>query len=73
MIYHSKYQACIDSLKYDGINSVDELLDLIFAIGHDYDGYSKPTDLKDIIDEMVAYSMYARELLHEGKYFQEST
>ena len=67
-----KYQKHIDCIKNDSVGqSVDELLWLIWAIGFDYDGYNKAEDLKDIIDELVAYSIYARELLREGKYFKD--
>ena len=70
---NDKYQEYIDCLKNDNAfdKSVDELLWLILAIGFDYDGYNKAEDLKDIIDELVAYSIYARELLREGKYFKD--
>lgn len=68
---NDKYQEHIDCIKNDSVGqSVDELLWLIWAIGFDYDGYHKAEDLKDIIDELVAYSIYARELLREGKYFK---
>ena len=69
-----KYQEYIDCLKdsdsFD--HSVEELLWLIWAIGFDYDGYSRAEDLKDIIDELVAYALYASELLREGKYFKKA-
>ena len=72
---NNKYQEYIDCLKSDDSfgNSVDELLWLISAIGFDYDGYNTAEGLKDVIDELVAYSIYASELLREGKYFREST
>lgn len=67
-----KYQEYVDCIKKDSCGqSVDELLWLIWAIGFDYDGYHQVEDLKDIIDELVAYALYAKELLHEGKYFKK--
>lgn len=71
----NKYNEYIDCLKSDTEfdHSVEELLWLIWAIGFDYDGYSRAEDLKEIIDELVAYALYASELLQEGKYFKKST
>ena len=50
---------------------VDEWLDLIWAIGFDYDGYHKEEDLKELIDELVDMSQNARKCLHEGKLFMD--
>ena len=70
-----KYQEYINCLKNSDTfdKSVDDLLWLSWAIGFDYDGYNKAEDLKEIIDELVAYALYARELLREGKYFKNTT
>lgn len=43
--------------------SVDELLFLIIALAHDYDGYRKPESLMGLIDEMVVYVKLIRERL----------
>jgi len=69
----NKYKQYIDCIKNDtGFDhSVEEVLWLIWAIGFDYDGYSRAEDLKEIIDELVAYALYASELLQEGKYFKK--
>lgn len=55
--------------------SCDEYLELIYAIGYDYDGCEKPESLKELIDELVELSTKARECLHEGRLFrhQESS
>ena len=50
---------------------VDEWLDLIWAIGFDYDGYHKAEDLKELIDELVDMSKKARKCLYEGKLFTD--
>lgn len=51
--------------------SCDEYLELIYAIGYDYDGCEKPESLKELIDELVDLSSKARKCLHEGKLFRE--
>ena len=38
----------------------DEYLDLIWAVGYDYDGYEKPKDLKQLVDELVGYAKKAK-------------
>ena len=43
--------------------SVDELLFLIIALAHNYDGYRKPESLMGLIDEMVGYVKLVRERL----------
>ena len=43
--------------------SVDDLLFLIIALAHDYDGYRKPESLMGLIDEMVGYVKLVREKL----------
>lgn len=50
---------------------VDEWLNLIWAIGFDYDGCHNVKDLKDLIDELVDMSKKARKCLHEGKLFTD--
>lgn len=50
-------------------NCVDEYLYNIWAIGVDYDGYSKAEDLKNLIDELVDMSKKARKCLWENKLF----
>lgn len=52
-------------------NSCDEYLELIYAIGYDYDGCEKPESLKELIDELVDLSSKARKCLHEGKLFRQ--
>lgn len=53
-------------------NSCDEYLELIYAIGYDYDGCEKPESLKELIDELVDLSSKARKCLHEGRLFRET-
>ena len=50
-------------------NSVEEYLDLIIAIGIDYDGYNQVENLKELIDELVDMSKKARKCLWENKLF----
>jgi hypothetical protein len=50
---------------------VDEWLDLIWAIGFDYDGYHNAKDLKELIDELVDMTKKASRCLHEGKLFMD--
>lgn len=54
-------------------NSVEEYLDLIIAIGIDYDGYSQAEDLKQLIDELVGLTNKARKCLVEKKFYDEVT
>ena len=48
---------------------VDEWLFDIWAIGHDYDGYHKAEDLKELIDELISMANKARECLWDNKLF----
>lgn len=52
-------------------NSVEEYLELIVAIGSDYDGYSQSEDLKQLIDELVGLTNKARKCLFEKKFYDE--
>lgn len=45
-------------------DKIDYYLDLIYAIGFDYDGFEKPESLKKLIDELVEYANRARRILH---------
>ena len=45
--------------------SVDELLFLIIALAHNYDGYRKPESLMGLIDEMVGYVKLVRKNYRE--------
>lgn len=52
-------------------STVDECMELIVAIGFDYDGYRTAEDLKSLIDEMVHYARQARILLRQGENFPQ--
>ena len=54
-------------------NSVDEWLELIWAIGHDYDGFNTVESLKDLIDELVGMAQEARVCLRNGFLFKNDT
>ena len=45
-------------------DKIDHCLNMIYAIGFDYDGCEKPESLKELIDELVAYANRARRILH---------
>ena len=45
-------------------DKIDHYLELIWAIGYDYDGFNTVDSLKDLIDELVEYANKAREILH---------
>ena len=45
-------------------DKIDYYLDLIYAIGFDYNGFEKPESLKKLIDELVEYANRARRILH---------
>ena len=45
-------------------DKIDYYLDIIYAIGIDYDGCDKPESLKKLIDELVEYADKARKTLH---------
>lgn len=45
-------------------DKIDYCLDVIYALGFDYDGYEEPESLKELIDELVAYAIKARRILH---------
>ena len=49
----------------------DEWLDMIWAIGCDYDGAEKAEHLKKLIDELVEMVSKARACMSEGKIFPE--
>lgn len=51
-------------------NSVEEYLDLIIAIGIDYDGYNQVENLKELIDELVDMVKKARQCLYEKKFYE---
>ena len=46
-------------------DKIDHCLDMIYAIGYDYDGCEKPESLKELIDELVKYANRARRILHD--------
>lgn len=43
------------------IENKDKWCQLIADIGYDYDGYRKAENLMSLIDELVKYSLYARD------------
>ena len=45
-------------------DKIDHCLDMIYAIGFDYDGCEKLESLKELIDELVEYANRARRILH---------
>ena len=47
-------------------DKIDHCLDMIYAIGFDYDGCEKPESLKELIDELVEYANRARRILHSN-------
>ena len=47
-------------------DQIDDCLNMIYAIGFDYDGYEKPESLKELIDELVEYARTARRILHSN-------
>lgn len=49
----------------------DEWLEMLWAIGVDYDGAEKAESLKALIDELVEMAKKARECLWDGKLFGE--
>lgn len=51
--------------------TVDECMELIVAIGFDYDGYRTAENLKSLIDEIVHYARQARILLRQGDNFPQ--
>ena len=46
-------------------DKIDDCLNMIYAIGFDYDGCEKPESLKELIDELVEYANRARRILHD--------
>lgn len=60
--------------KYGGIRMVpdcaDDWLELIWALGVDYDGCHQEEDLKRLIDELVDMAQKARMCLRDGKIFE---
>ena len=53
------------TLTKEQFDKIDDCLDMIYAIGFDYDGCEKPESLKKLIDELVAYANRARRILHD--------
>lgn len=53
-------------------DSVEEWLEMIWAIGVDYDGYNTVNSLKSLIDEMINMSKKARKCLYENKLFPQT-
>jgi hypothetical protein len=51
-------------------DSVDEWLELLWAIGLGYDGCNTVESLKGLVDELVEISTKARACLHDGKLFE---
>lgn len=49
----------------------DEWLEMLWAIGVDYDGAEKAESLKALIDELVEMASKARVCLREGKIFPQ--
>ena len=47
----------------------DEWMDQIWLVGCDYDGCHTADELKGLIDELISYSLRARECLRDGKLF----
>ena len=47
-------------------DKIDYCLNMIHAIGFDYDGCEKPESLKELIDELVEYANRARRILHSN-------
>lgn len=45
-------------------DKIDHCLDMIYALGFDYDGCEKAESLKQLIDELVDYANRARRILH---------
>ena len=58
-------------IRYSEPNCVDEWLELIWAIGADYDGYNTVESLKGLIDEIVDMSKEARICLRENRLFPD--
>lgn len=54
-------------------NCADEWLQFIWEIGWDYDGYTKASDLRDLIDELISMSQKARDCLRQGLIFPKDT
>ena len=52
-------------------NSADEWMELIQDIAWHYDGCDTVESLKELIDEMVEMTAYARACLEEGKIFED--
>lgn len=49
----------------------DEWLDLISAVGFDYDGYNTVENLKGLVDELIEMAHNARKCLWENKLLGE--
>ena len=78
---HEKYKA-LSNKYYRLLSKVKKLENLekqikikdaslwaIWALGCDYDGYSKAEDLKSLIDELVKYATYGR--ANDDKYVKD--
>ena len=50
-------------------NCTEEWLELIWAIGVDYDGCYTAESLKSLIDELMEMTQKARKCLYDGKVF----
>jgi len=66
---YDKKMGCLVS----DVSNAENCLEMIFAIGGDYDGCNTVEGLKKLIDELVEYSLEARNFLKEKKYTDEDT
>lgn len=56
-------------IPYGKPDAVDEYLNMIWAIGVDYDGFNTVEKLKSLIDEMVSLASDARVALDENRLY----
>ena len=54
-------------------NCADEWLEMLWAIGLDYDGCGTVESLKALVDEFMDMANKARECLHKGQLFKNVT
>lgn len=65
-----KLQEKIDYLKKK-IENKDAWCQLIADVGYDYDGYRQADSLMGLIDEIVKYSLYARDDYDYDEWLEE--
>ena len=52
-------------------NCADEWMRHIWEVGLDYDGCNTVKSLQELVDELIKYSIKARDCLYDGKIFED--